>query len=835
MRLPDALRSRLRGPAARLRGFRGHLDGEIGGALVGWVQLVPARRPVRVGLYVKGALLAQAPAHAYRGDVAALGYSSGHGGFVLLLTDEIRDMVAANGGLAEVRVMCPRAHVLGHWRPAPPATAPHAAPLGPDRAPLARRLYADLTRLAHRLAAPAPPAWAPRPTPPAQSRMFGTQDYLNGGDLPAPLFAYAEFLRLRDRLDTRFNPARIPEDIPRFLAHYLSDYSATRGGLRIPLSAAAIAWLNAPAAPTMTDDRPCGLSRAARLFSGDGAETTGAETNSALDRLYQWAAGQAWALHCEDCLVAPDHIAALSALSEGAAVQPWGLSEFLLRLRAETAELIPLPIDTEKGRRDLTCAVLILALSRPDFLRYIPPASIDAALSGGVLADFCASMGTPLPRLDRAGYAHALRAAGFDLDRMCFTSLTAEGHRAEFARFAPPDGAPANSPANALVEIQIIGPFGKASGLGQATRLSALMLERAGYHVHRVDFTLDNPSPEDAARARALADLRPARVNLWHINVEALPLAAAYLPDVFSGSYNIAYPFWELDSPGACHPLGIDLVDELWVAPQFGVDVFQPHTDKPVTAVGMSYEDLPDIPRAPARARLEARIGAAPEDFTFLVTFDSFSFLMRKNALGVVEAFSRAFPKDAPGGPPVRLVLKTQNRARVADPAQAALWHRIDAALQADPRITMIDETLPYAEVLQLKKGADAYVSLHRSEGWGFGMIEAMNLGLPVLATAYSGNMDFCDADTCWLVDYTLTEVGPQDYIFVRPGQMWAEPDLDHAAAQMRALYHDPDTRAARTTAALDRVRRDFSQEAIAARYGARMRAILDRLGAAAT
>ena len=466
-------------------------------------------------------------------------------------------------------------------------------------------------------------------------------------------------------------------------------------------------------------------------------------------------------------------------------------------------------------------------MSRPDFLRYIPPASIEAALTAGALADFCAAMGTALPGLDRAGYGHALRMAGFDLETMTFTCLTAEGHRAEFARFAPPAGDPEGAP----VEIQILGPFGKASGLGQATRLSALMLEQAGYSVHRVDFTLDNPSPEDAARTRALADLRPARVNLFHINVEALPLAAAYLPDVFSGSYNIAYPFWELDSPGACHPLGIDLVDELWVAPQFGVDVFQPHTDKPVTAVGMSYEDLPDIPRAPARARLEARIGSGPEDFTFLVTFDSFSFLMRKNALGVIEAFSRAFPKDAPDAPPVRLVLKTQNRARVADPAQAALWQAVDAALRADPRLTLIDETLPYADILQLKKGADAYVSLHRSEGWGFGMIEAMNLGLPVLATAYSGNMDYCDQDTCWLVDYTLTEVGPQDYIFVRPGQKWAEPDLDHAAAQMRALYADPDTRAARTAAALDRVRRDFSQEAIAARYGARMRAILDGTG----
>ena len=416
----------------------------------------------------------------------------------------------------------------------------------------------------------------------------------------------------------------------------------------------------------------------------------------------------------------------------------------------------------------------------------------------------------------------ALARAGFDLDSLSFACRTAEGHRAEFARHAAPAAPPEAGPET---EVQVIGPFARASGLGQATRLSARMLDQAGFAVHRVEFALDNPSPGAPGEARAA--WRPARVNLWHLNIEALPLAAAYLPDVFSGSTNIAYPFWELDSPAACHFLGLTMVDELWMAAPFGVESFAPHCACPVHEVGMSFEPLPEIPRDAARAFLRARTGAGPEDFTFLVSFDSFSFLGRKNPQGVLAAFERAFPRDAPETPPVRLLIKTQNRARVADPAQAGMWQAVDAALARDPRITLLDATLPYDEVLRLKAGADAYVSLHRAEGWGFGMIEAMNLGVPVLATGYSANMAFCSPETCWLVDYRLTEVGPDDYIFVRPGQHWAEPDIAHAAAQMRALHDDPVERAARAGRAQARIRRDFSPTAVGARYAARLRPLL--------
>ena len=815
MRLPDTLRRRLRGPVARWRGFRGNLDGEIGGALVGWA-LLARGGPARVGLYVRGALLAQTSAHVYRGDLAAQGIGQlpgdGRAGFALPLTPEIRALLRANGGRGELRVIGARGGLLGHWRPEgadSPASQPVPSrpiiPLPEDSPPLARRLYGDLQRLALWQAGPAPDL-TPRPAPPVQARLFAPEDG-EGRPLPRPLFAYAEFLRLRDRLERRFDPARRPGDLLPFLRHYLDDYGSARAGLRIPLSAQAIAWLNAPG----DGDAP---SRAIGAFRDEVPGLEGAAL------AYWWAAHRAPRMGCEDCLVPDAVLATLSALPPEQRAGDWPLSAFMLRFRAEVPELAALDPGRPEGRRALTCAMMVLALSRPDLLRYIPEATRAAALEGGALAGVCRDMGGP--DIPPAGYARALARAGFDLDSLSFACRTAEGHRAEFARHAAPAAPPEAGPET---EVQVIGPFARASGLGQATRLSARMLDQAGFAVHRVEFALDNPSPGAPGEARAA--WRPARVNLWHLNIEALPLAAAYLPDVFSGSTNIAYPFWELDSPAACHFLGLTMVDELWMAAPFGVESFAPHCACPVHEVGMSFEPLPEIPRDAARAFLRARTGAGPEDFTFLVSFDSFSFLGRKNPQGVLAAFERAFPRDAPETPPVRLLIKTQNRARVADPAQAGMWQAVDAALARDPRITLLDATLPYDEVLRLKAGADAYVSLHRAEGWGFGMIEAMNLGVPVLATGYSANMAFCSPETCWLVDYRLTEVGPDDYIFVRPGQHWAEPDIAHAAAQMRALHDDPVERAARAGRAQARIRRDFSPTAVGARYAARLRPLL--------
>jgi len=180
--------------------------------------------------------------------------------------------------------------------------------------------------------------------------------------------------------------------------------------------------------------------------------------------------------------------------------------------------------------------------------------------------------------------------------------------------------------------------------------------------------------------------------------------------------------------------------------------------------------------------------------------------------------------------PQARLVLKTQNRDSVFDTVQVNIWDQVDTIIATDPRIVVMNETLSYRDLLRLKAGSDVYISLHKSEGWGFGMIEAMNLGVPVVCTAYSGSMDFCTPETTWLVDYEEMLLRQEDYIFVRRGSKWAEPSVESAAKQLRAAYDDPAERAARAKAAQDHIRSSFSTEAIAERYGRRLREILKDL-----
>ena len=144
-----------------------------------------------------------------------------------------------------------------------------------------------------------------------------------------------------------------------------------------------------------------------------------------------------------------------------------------------------------------------------------------------------------------------------------------------------------------------------------------------------------------------------------------------------------------------------------------------------------------------------------------------------------------------------------------------------------DRRITIVNETFEYRDLLTFKAGCDCYVSLHRSEGWGFGMIESMALGVPVIATGYSGNLEFCNDKNSWLVESDEVFVGKKDYIFVVPGQKWAEPRMESAINAMREVYYDPKKRNSKSVSAKKYVHDNFSVDKIASRYSARINEIL--------
>ncbi|WP_170831328.1 glycosyltransferase family 4 protein [Jannaschia faecimaris] len=815
-----------------MRQIRGNIDGFQDNEIVGWVAPADGSH-LSVGAYTSHGLVAQASANVFRGDLLAEGIGLGDYGFCIPLTDAIRDSVARQGGMVELRTLGKTARRLGSVRlpdrvaqndAAQRATGTPSASRGTGTA-LGQLMFGDLEALADlaRVARKRPPTGARSPYRP-HAKMFAGTDYLKGGSLPDVMSAYAEYVRYRYKLDTPFPIHDDPENVAHFLNWYIAGYGPLRRGLRTPLSAGMLDFLNAPV--VIGGQRPSLTQVTWSFLMGVKPILTAMDFNNpdwVFWAVYWWSIDQAKAMHCEDCLVPEAYIELLAGISEGWHDQPWPLTQFMIRIHAQTDGLSQLDMGREADRRELTLALMAMAARRPDYLRYLPEASIAAALketNEGCLLDRFLALHSPDRTdagLDAATFAALLRLRGFDLESRRFVTLTDDGHRFEAAMLPPVE-------EDEMVDIQLIGPFEKASGLGQATRLSQAVLAHTGYSVNPVNFGLDNPAPEGFSKTGKLSDWKRTRVNLIHLNAESIPLVYAYAPDVFSEAYNIGYFYWELDSPAACHFLGMDLLDEIWVSTDYGVEIYGPaNKGRPVTNVGMCYEDLPDLDRATSRAFVKDRFGFEDGVFVFLVAFDSFSFIQRKNPIGTLRAFAKAFE----GVKNVRLIIKTQNRTKVTDPVQQEIWKTVDKMVEADDRIHVLDETLVYDDLLRLKQGSDCYVSLHKSEGWGFGMIEAMNLGVPVVATGYSGNMDFCTPETAWLVDYTEVELDPDDYIFVRPGQKWAEPDVDDAARQLHAVFSDEDTRKARAEAARTLVRTGFSEQAIARRYGDRLKQIL--------
>ena len=191
------------------------------------------------------------------------------------------------------------------------------------------------------------------------------------------------------------------------------------------------------------------------------------------------------------------------------------------------------------------------------------------------------------------------------------------------------------------------------------------------------------------------------------------------------------------------------------------------------------------------------------------------SVMERKNPLGLIRAFKAAFRNDES----VRLVLKTS----FGDRHPAQLQELLDAA--GGGNITVINEVYSPDEVLSLMEACDAYVSLHRSEGLGLTMAEAMLMGKPVIATNFSGNVDFMDDSNSLLVPYELVKLGrpipPYD-----ANLEWAEPSIEHAAGLMRRVYENqPWARevGARGKASAER---DLSLEAAGRRFAGRLEEI---------
>ena len=280
----------------------------------------------------------------------------------------------------------------------------------------------------------------------------------------------------------------------------------------------------------------------------------------------------------------------------------------------------------------------------------------------------------------------------------------------------------------------------------------------------------------------------------------------------------IGYWYWELERFPRKWNYALDLVDEIWVASEFVRAAIAGATDKPVIKIPHSI----NVPLSRAYARREFGLPEGP--FLFLVTFDFNSYAARKNPAAAIFAFRKAFSS---GLEDVRLVVKCAHGR--LHPAEV---DALNAVVGSDPRIIVLDTLLEMDALRGLQSLCDAYVSLHRSEGLGLGMAECMAFGKAVIATAYSGNLEFMTGDNSCLVDFRMVPVQPGEYIDYEDEWFWADADVEHAAHFMRKVVADDEFRSRIGRNAQRDIETNFS-DAVTVREIRRRLAELDVIAAA--
>lgn len=377
---------------------------------------------------------------------------------------------------------------------------------------------------------------------------------------------------------------------------------------------------------------------------------------------------------------------------------------------------------------------------------------------------------------------------------------------------APPSDAGAARPASTRSTrgVNVAGYAMGELGLGEDVRAAASAMAAA-----RVPFCVyDVPVPLGSRANDRRLQRFASQTPLFDVNLICLPasdilrLLAHAGPSLFAGRYNVAGMQWELPRlPAEWHAV-YSLVDELWAPSRYVEAALRASQRVPVIHIPPAV----DIAGVSPCGRQEFGISEGP--FLFLAVFDGFSTFSRKNPTGVVEAFGRAFVQ---GNRDVRLVVKCMNGVAGGDE-----WSRLRDLAAADDRVTLIDEVFDRPRLLGLLNCCDCYVSLHRAEGFGRVLAEAMLLGKPVIATNHSGNTDFTRAGTAFLVEGSLVAVRPSEY-FGAADQYWCDPDVDHAAAQMQCCFRDDARRRALAEAGQAFIRNHHNLQVVGARYRARL------------
>ncbi|MGE6743769.1 glycosyltransferase [Allorhizobium pseudoryzae] len=354
--------------------------------------------------------------------------------------------------------------------------------------------------------------------------------------------------------------------------------------------------------------------------------------------------------------------------------------------------------------------------------------------------------------------------------------------------------------------VNLVGYAQGEFGLGEDIRTLARCMEIAGVDYCVVNLSGgSNARQDDRTLESKFSTDPPFPVSILCVSAFDIPhIHRNYHDKIFDDRYVIAYSPWEIETfPREWWPVW-SLVDEVWAISRHVFDAYRPTTDKPCFHMPLAVDVRPA--RAAAQDSPKSR-------FRFVCSYDPNSHATRKNPLAVIAAFLKAFPNGDEKCSLLFMINGHNHEDRIS--------REIPYFARFDSRIEYHVGTQDRKTYLSQLEAADCFISAHRAEGFGRNIAEAKALGTQVLATAYSGSVDFIDSDEG--VAWKYVTIRDHEYPYSE-GARWADIDVSDLAVKMRSRYED------RNAGRVVRLPEAFSPASAAERYLQRLRTILESL-----
>ncbi len=381
--------------------------------------------------------------------------------------------------------------------------------------------------------------------------------------------------------------------------------------------------------------------------------------------------------------------------------------------------------------------------------------------------------------------------------------------------FDSQSGSPANFDflrRTSNIGINLVGWFDAELGIGESVRLAAKALDTTTICTHLVPLKVNClASREDHSVSDRLVDQNPYPINVFHIDApQSADIDHHHGENFRKGKRNIAYWAWELPDFPDNWIRYFKYYDEVWTPSNFVRDAVTMKSPVPVLTIPHCIDF--EIPQKSSREKF----GLPTDKYLFLFAYDLNSYQSRKNPKAIIRAFKKAFAGHQ--GHDVGLVIKTHSIQ-----GNKEAYEELRSHLSGIENVYLIDSRLSRSDVYSLMYSVDSYVSLHRAEGFGLTVAESMYLGKPVISTNWSATTEFLNHSNGCPVDFKLVELKKSFGPYTQ-GQIWADPDSDHAAELMRKLFSDSQFSKEIGEQAARTIRERFSPEVVGKIYEKRLK-----------